>query len=115
MKIHAIYDDLTNIASRFGYIIRKEKGYFRGGNCVLNTQKIIVVNTLAPYENRVAIIARVLAELHLEELSIKPIVRLLIEREREHAAKSEQIPQVFTIEMLKPEPVLLRKKRPIQA
>lgn len=115
MKINAIFEDLTALATQFGYVIRKEKGFFRGGNCVLNTQKIIVVNALAPYESRVSIVARVLAGLPLEEVSIKPAVREFIEREREQAAKSEQTPQIFTIEMLKPEPVLLRKKRSVQA
>lgn len=111
MKINAIFEDLTTLASQFGYVIRKEKGIFRGGNCVLNTQKIIVVNALAPYEARVAIIARVLADLPLEEVTIKPAVREFIEREREQAVKTERISQIFTIEMLKPEPVLPRKKR----
>ncbi len=82
MKLAAIFEELTNIAGQFGFIIRKEKGGFRGGNCVLNSQKIIVVNVLSPYEIRVAIIARVLAELPLESVFLKPAVREYIARER---------------------------------
>ncbi|MBI3259808.1 MAG: hypothetical protein HYZ54_10095 [Ignavibacteriae bacterium] len=82
MKLPAILEDLTQIAGQFGYVIRKEKGGFRSGNCVLNSQKIIVVNVLAPYESRVSIIARVLAELPLESVFLKPAVREYIVREK---------------------------------
>lgn len=82
MRLPAIFEELTTIAGQFGFIIRKEKGGFRGGNCVLNSQKIIVINVLSPYEIRVAIIARVLSELPLESVFLKPAVREYIARER---------------------------------
>ncbi len=82
MKLPAILEELTQIAAQFGFVIRKEKGGFRSGNCVLNSQKIIVVNVLAPYEARVSIIARVLAELPLDSVFLKPAVREYIVREK---------------------------------
>lgn len=98
MKIHLILEELTLLAGQFGYVVRKEKGGFRGGNCVLNSQKIIVVNVLAPYETRVSIIARVLAELPLESVNLKPAVREFIVREQQHNhTKSSHI---FETEML---------------
>ena len=84
MKINMILEELSLLAGQFGYVVRKEKGGFRGGNCVLNSQKIIVVNVLAPYETRVSIIARVLAELPLESVYLKPAVREFIIREKQH-------------------------------
>ena len=82
MKLPAILEELTQIAAQFGFVTRKEKGGFRSGNCVLNSQKIIVVNVLAPYEARVSIIARVLAELPLDSVFLKPAVREYIVREK---------------------------------
>jgi hypothetical protein len=94
MKLPAILEELTQLAEQFGYRIRKEKGGFRGGDCVLNSQKIIVVNVLSPYESRVSIIAKVLAELPLESVYLKPAVREYIIREK----KKIETPSMYVFE-----------------
>jgi len=98
MKINLILEELTFLAGQFGYVVRKEKGGFRGGNCVLNSQKTIVVNILTPYETRVSIIARVLAELPLESVYLKPAVREFISREKQN--KLANISETFAAEIL---------------
>jgi hypothetical protein len=49
------------LLQQLGYKIRYEKGNFRGGVCVLEDQKLIVINKFYPFESRVTTLVDVLA------------------------------------------------------
>jgi hypothetical protein len=49
------------LLQQLGYKIRYEKGNFRGGVCVLEDQKLIVINKFFPFESRVTTLVDVLA------------------------------------------------------
>ncbi|MDX2303606.1 MAG: hypothetical protein NW226_12450 [Microscillaceae bacterium] len=44
---------LENIFSQSGYTLRYEKGNFKSGYCILNTQKIVVVNKYYTTEGKI--------------------------------------------------------------
>lgn len=48
------------LLQQLGYKIRYEKGNFRGGVCVLEEQKLIVINKFFPFESRVTTLVEVL-------------------------------------------------------
>lgn len=80
MKPDRILLELEELTERLGYSIRKEKGNFRGGNCVVEGEKLIVLNKNHPIEYQIGMLARFL-ENHpqLETLFIKPTIRRELE------------------------------------
>jgi hypothetical protein len=67
--------ELEALCEQAGYQIRKERGVFRGDSCVMEGDKLIVVNKNRPLESQVGILARVLKSLDTEQTYIKPAVR----------------------------------------
>ncbi|GAB1431036.1 hypothetical protein MASR2M18_18700 [Ignavibacteria bacterium] len=86
MKTSVLLNELTALANEAGYRIIRDKGTFRGGSCIVRQEKIIVLNKRLPPESIIAILARVLADIS-ENLSVKPALRDIIERERVAAPK----------------------------
>lgn len=75
MKAENLILELENLCEQSGYHIRKERGTFRGDSCVIEGDKLIVVNKNRPVEAQVGILAKVLKNLNTEEIYIKPAVR----------------------------------------
>lgn len=67
--------ELEALCEQAGYRIRKERGVFRGDSCVMEGDKLIVVNKNRPVDSQVGILARVLKNLDTEQTYIKPAVR----------------------------------------
>jgi len=67
--------ELEALCEQKGYRIRKEKGAFAGNHCLIEGEKMILLNSRRPVESQVGTLARVLKELDLEDLYIKPAVR----------------------------------------
>jgi len=86
MTIQTILEDMMEIARSLGYTVRREKGTFRGGACVLNNQKIILLNKHIPAETLTVTLARILANHDLETTVMKPSIRAAILRELDRAA-----------------------------
>lgn len=86
MTIQAVLEDMMEIARSLGYTVRREKGTFRGGACVLNNQKIILLNKHIPAETLTVTLARILAHHNLEDTVMKPTIRAAILRETGKAA-----------------------------
>lgn len=82
MKKEALLTELEQVAKDLGYSIRYEKGDFSGGSCVLNQQKLILINKRVPIEAKLALLARAYAEFDLDSIFIKPVVREYIEDEK---------------------------------
>lgn len=80
MKLEAIYNELAEIAKQHDIKIRKESGLFKGGLCIVNNERHIVVNKNMPLEIMTTVIADCLSTLDLSNQYMKPAVRELLER-----------------------------------
>lgn len=75
MKPEEVYNELIEIADKLGIKVRKDSGNFRGGSCILNEQKIIVINNSIPIEAKANLLAKCLTTFSIENVFIKPAVR----------------------------------------
>ncbi len=73
--------DLEELATEMGMRIRYEKGDFDGGYCILKDQQIIVVNKKLHASRKSVVIALALGEIGIENLFVKPNLRMFIEDE----------------------------------
>ena len=73
--------ELEELAVEMGMKIRYEKGDFDGGYCILKEEQIIVVNKKLHPSRKAAVIALALGETGIENLFVKPNVRMFIEDE----------------------------------
>jgi len=83
MKINKLYDGLINIISLSGVIVRKDILKAQGGYCLLDNNKLIILNKILPIENHCRILARCIGELDIlsSEIFIAPALREYIENE----------------------------------
>ena len=75
MKPDKLLLELEHILEQAGYSLRKERGSFRGDECVVLGNKVVVVNKSKPAEIQIGTIARVLRQIPLDDIFIKPAVR----------------------------------------
>lgn len=86
MKADKLFEELEEVSRQLGYKIRKERGSFRGDSCVVEGEKLIMINKNHPIEFNVGMLARFLNTKDLQDLYIKPVVR----RELDKYEKREQ-------------------------
>lgn len=79
MKPEKLLLELEEIIEQIGYSIRKERGNFKGGFCVLEGEKIIMVNKNHPVDVQGNLIVKFLLDCDLSNVFIKPAVRREIE------------------------------------
>lgn len=75
MKTEKLLIELEQLVEKTGYTIRKERGTFRGNNCIFEGDKLVMINKKRPIEQQVGLLARVLRKKNLKEIYIKPAVR----------------------------------------
>lgn len=80
MKPEKLLLEFEEIIAQMGFRIRKERGNFRGDNCVLDGDKLIMLNKNQPVEIHLGLLARFIEEHHHENLFIKPVVRKELEK-----------------------------------
>lgn len=73
-----------------GYTIRKEKGSFRGDHCVLEGEKVVLVNKNRPVDLQIGLYARLLKD-KLDDSYIKPALRKELEALWDRFEQQEQI------------------------
>lgn len=81
MKLNQICDELIDLVKQSGYTVRRENGSFRSGDCLLNNEKLIIINRSTPLETISRVLALTVAEQRLDGVFIKPAVREFIEKE----------------------------------
>lgn len=79
MKTEKLLLELEQLVEQSGYTIRKEKGTFRGDSCVMEGEKLVVLNKKKPPQQLVGLLARVLKDQELQDIYIKPVVRKHLE------------------------------------
>ncbi len=92
MKLIEIQKELMELAKSLGISVRKEKGNFRSGFCLVNDKEVIVLNKTSTIESLVSVLAICLAK-YSDKLYIKPVLREFIEKEIENKSQisSEKI------------------------
>jgi hypothetical protein len=78
-EFEIILEDLKSLADQMGAKVRFERGDFKGGYCLLNADKIIVINKLSNTQRKVITLAAALKELGVEEIYLPPKLREVIE------------------------------------
>ena len=72
------YDELKEVFEKLNYKVVLDKGNFNSGYCLLEHEKIIVVNKNKPYENRVKILSSILSKIDTDDIYLKPKIRELM-------------------------------------
>ncbi len=80
MKADKLLLELEELLTAKGYRIRRERGNFRNGTCLLEGEKLIVLNRLYPPETQVASICAQFGESSFEDQFVKPAVRKELEK-----------------------------------
>ncbi len=80
LKSDNLCQELENVAGQLFTEVRREQGSFQTGSCMLKGHKILFLNTRQPTDERIASLAREIAQCNIEEFYIKPAIRAEIER-----------------------------------
>lgn len=75
MKADKLLLELEEILIAKGYRIRRERGNFRNGNCLLEGEKLIMLNKMLPPESQIASICALFNETQFDDQFVKPAVR----------------------------------------
>jgi hypothetical protein len=81
MTVEETLSELEIVAHDMGVHIRYEKGDFDGGYCLLRDERIIVVNKKLNPNRKASVLSQAFGELGIENIYIKPAIRLFIEDE----------------------------------
>lgn len=80
MKPDKLLLEFEKLVEQSGYTIRKERGSFKGDHCIVEGDKLVMINKNRPIQIRIGILARVLQQLELQDIYIKPAVRKHLEQ-----------------------------------
>lgn len=75
MKPDKLVMELEEVVMALGYRIRKEKGNFRGGSCILEGESLIMLNKNQPIDTQAVTLAKLIQSLDHSSVFIKPVVR----------------------------------------
>ena len=81
MKLKLIYNELRELLQKLGYKLVLDKGSFNTGYCLLEDEKMIVINKNKPHENRIKILSEILSKIDTDNIYIKPKIRELINQQ----------------------------------
>jgi len=76
-----LLQELREACELLGYRLRFEKGDFNGGACILKEEKLLLINKRFSLERKLSTLARVLGEIGIDSVFLKPAVRSFIEDE----------------------------------
>lgn len=75
MKPDKLLLELEQLLEQCDYHLRKERGSFRGNDCIVQGDRLVLVNKNKPLESQIGTIARILGDVDLSSLYIKPAVK----------------------------------------
>jgi len=75
----ALFEELCDVFSKIGMEIRSEAGYFAGGICLLEDQKILFINKNIPMDQNIDMLLEQLKTVNLENIYLSPRLRSRIE------------------------------------
>ena len=80
MKNKDLLDEFHLLAEKLEIKILKGKGDFLGGSCIVNNEKVIVINESKPIEQRLNTLASCFIEYDLGSVFMLPALREYIDR-----------------------------------
>lgn len=89
MKTQVIVKELEEVAKQLGLGVRKEKGNFKGGRCVVGGKEMIVLNRHHVPELHLSILAEALRGMPVDSVFMKPAVRKALEESWESSGEVE--------------------------
>ena len=75
MKDKELLEELHTLAEKLDVKIMRGKGDFSGGSCIVNKEKVIVINNMRPIEQRLNTLASCFKDYDLEGIYIVPALR----------------------------------------
>ena len=81
MKPTIIFQEFEQLADALNIKIIQEKGNFKGGFCLLEKERIIVINKLNPMEQKIRALAQAFSRLDSSKIYLKPAIRNMIDFE----------------------------------
>ena len=81
MKPSTIYQEFEKLAESLEVKIIQGKGNFKGGYCLLEKEKVIVINKLKPLEQRIKALALAFSQFDISNIYMKPAIREIIASE----------------------------------
>lgn len=79
MNTTKILEELEQAARQLGFVVRKEKGNFRGGICTVEGESIIMLNKRHIPDVQLVVLADTLREAPIDTIYLKPAVRDALE------------------------------------
>ena len=79
MTLPAAVPAFEDALKRLGVPVRRGRGSFRGGRCVVGGREVVVVNSLHPPEAQAVVLAGALRELPHDGLYLRPAVRAALD------------------------------------
>ena len=95
MKLERIIQELEAELTKMGIRVRREKGNFKGGWCVVNDEKCLMLNRRHSAEIQFSVLAEAVRSLPLDSVYLKPNVRTALE---DHWARQPAEPAAETNE-----------------
>ena len=80
-KKEALINELVDIFIKLEFEVRIEKGTFKGGFCLLKTQKLFLLNKNLEQDKKITYLLRNLAVIGIDGIYVKPGIREMIENE----------------------------------
>ena len=77
-NLRTTYNELKEVFEKLSYKVVLDKGNFNTGYCLLEHEKIIVVNKNKPFENRIKILSSILSKIDTDDIYLKPKIRELM-------------------------------------
>ncbi len=74
-----IIQELKELSVQLGANVRFEKGDFKGGYCIVEDKKQIIINKLANTQRKAIILASALKELGVDKMYLSPRLREIID------------------------------------
>jgi hypothetical protein len=81
MDQETVIAELESLVGSLGLTIRYEKGDFKGGDCILFDQNLVVMNRKTSPAQKVALLSRVVGLYGGGDLYMKPAVRRIVDEE----------------------------------
>ena len=75
LKAEKLFLELEQLLEQNGYQTRKERGGFVGSDCLVEGDKLVIVNKNKPIESQLKTLATVLAQIPLGGIFVKPVIR----------------------------------------
>jgi len=83
VKPEQLMRELEDELRKMGIRVRREKGNFKGGWCVVNDEECLMINRRQTAEIQFAILAEAIRSLPLDSVYIKPKLRSALEEQWE--------------------------------